>query len=258
MPYLFICALIANAASFVLPISNPANIVLYGDHTPSLIKWLASFALPSLAAIVATYVGLWLLEGRRLGTSCECGVDTPALSAGAWTALLGIGATAIVLLVVSAFDVPLGAPTCVMGLLTATVVWVRKHEAPWPTLKGVSWAVLPLVAGLFVLVQALQVSGGDQIAGRRAGGGGARRAHGDAVGPGRPDRGGLEPDEQPARGPDRQFDDPRGSPVPPRRRPRCSSASTSGPTSPSPGRSRPSSGSPPSAARAKTSASGAS
>ena len=30
LPYLFICALIANAASFVLPISNPANLVIYG------------------------------------------------------------------------------------------------------------------------------------------------------------------------------------------------------------------------------------
>ena len=36
LPYLFICAFIANAASFVLPISNPANLVLYGDHTPPL------------------------------------------------------------------------------------------------------------------------------------------------------------------------------------------------------------------------------
>ncbi|RZM09121.1 MAG: arsenic transporter, partial [Sphingomonas sp.] len=30
LPLLFACALIANAASFVLPISNPANLVLYG------------------------------------------------------------------------------------------------------------------------------------------------------------------------------------------------------------------------------------
>jgi hypothetical protein len=28
MPSLFICALIANAATFVLPISNPANLVI--------------------------------------------------------------------------------------------------------------------------------------------------------------------------------------------------------------------------------------
>ena len=30
LPYLFICAFIANAASFVLPISNPANFVIEG------------------------------------------------------------------------------------------------------------------------------------------------------------------------------------------------------------------------------------
>jgi MFS family permease len=36
LPLLFACALIANAASFVLPISNPANLVLYGGHMPPL------------------------------------------------------------------------------------------------------------------------------------------------------------------------------------------------------------------------------
>src|SRR5690242_17713754 len=30
LPALFACAMVANAASFVLPISNPANLVLYG------------------------------------------------------------------------------------------------------------------------------------------------------------------------------------------------------------------------------------
>ena len=33
LPYLFICAFIANAASFVLPISNPANLVVFGTAT---------------------------------------------------------------------------------------------------------------------------------------------------------------------------------------------------------------------------------
>ena len=35
LPYLFICAFIANAASFVLPISNPANLVVYATHMPA-------------------------------------------------------------------------------------------------------------------------------------------------------------------------------------------------------------------------------
>ena len=159
LPLLFACAFIANAASFVLPISNPANIVLYGDHTPPLGRWLASFALPSLLSIAATFVVLRLVEGRRLADRCECDVETPSLSPGAWTAVAGLGATAMVLLAVSALDIRLGAPTCAMGVVTAAVVWVRKREAPWATLKDISWAVLPLVAGLFVLVEALRTTG---------------------------------------------------------------------------------------------------
>ena len=159
LPYLFICAFIANAASFVLPISNPANLVLYGDHTPPLGRWLASFALPSVLSITATYAVLRWVEGGKLADACECEVDQPSLSAGGWTALIGIGITGVALLVVSALDQQLGLPTCILGVLTAVVVLARKREAPWATLKGVSWAVLPLVAGLFVLVEALDRTG---------------------------------------------------------------------------------------------------
>ena len=46
LPYLFVCAFIANAASFVLPISNPANLVVFGTHMPPL----ADVAAPVRAA----------------------------------------------------------------------------------------------------------------------------------------------------------------------------------------------------------------
>src|SRR6185312_10178004 len=58
LPYLFVCAFIANAASFVLPISNPANLVVFGERMPHLAEWLRHYTLPSLAAIAATYVVL--------------------------------------------------------------------------------------------------------------------------------------------------------------------------------------------------------
>lgn len=58
LPMLFACALVANAASFVLPISNPANLVLYGGRMPPLGQWFGSFALPSIAAIAVTFVML--------------------------------------------------------------------------------------------------------------------------------------------------------------------------------------------------------
>ncbi len=159
LPYLFICAFIANAASFVLPISNPANLVLYGDHTPALGRWLASFALPSLLSILATYAVLRWSQRRALGERCDCEVEQPTLSPGGWTALAGIGLTAVALMVVSALDMQLGLPTCILGALTTSLVLVRNREAPWPTLGKVSWSVLPLVAGLFVLVEGLNRTG---------------------------------------------------------------------------------------------------
>ena len=159
LPYLFICAFIANAASFVLPISNPANLVLYGDHTPPLGQWLASFAAPSALAIVATFAMLRLVEGSRLQERFEADAEQPRLSGGGWTALTGIALTAVALLIVSALDQQLGLPTCLLGLATTTLVLGRKREAPWDTLRGVSWSVLPLVAGLFVLVQAIDRTG---------------------------------------------------------------------------------------------------
>ncbi|WP_218000466.1 SLC13 family permease [Thioclava sp. ES.031] len=58
LPYLFTCAIVANAASFVLPISNPANLVLYHGVLPHLGDWLARLALPALVAIVVSYLSL--------------------------------------------------------------------------------------------------------------------------------------------------------------------------------------------------------
>ena len=159
LPYLFICAFIANAASFVLPISNPANLVLYADHTPPLGAWLSSFALPSALAIGATLAILMWVERRNLGQTCEGDIAAPVLSGGGRTALIGIGLTAVAMITVSALGAQLGLPACLLGALTTTLVLIRKREKPWATLKGVSWSILPLVAALFILVEALNRTG---------------------------------------------------------------------------------------------------
>jgi arsenical pump membrane protein len=50
-------------------------------------------------------------------------------------------------------------PTAIAGALTAVVVLIRSRTTPWTIVKDISWGVLPLVAGLFVLVQALDKTG---------------------------------------------------------------------------------------------------
>jgi len=163
LPYLLICALVANAASFVLPISNPANLVVQGSAMPPLLEWLAIFTLPSLAAIVATYAALRLAFGGALKEPVASDIADVALSRGAVTAAFGIIATAIGLMVASALGSDLGLPTATAGLATLLVVTVIGKASRLALLRdigvGVSWGVLPLVAGLFVLVQALETTG---------------------------------------------------------------------------------------------------
>ena len=67
--------------------------------------------------------------------------------------------TALLLLLASALEWPLGLPTCLAGLATGLGVILRERAALGPVLRGISWSVLPLVAGLFVLVEAVEGTG---------------------------------------------------------------------------------------------------
>jgi arsenical pump membrane protein len=159
LPYLFICAFIANAASFVLPISNPANLVVYGAKMPSLWIWLTEFGMASLASILLTFVVLRLTQRADLVGEISRNIDVPTLSRGGRFAAGGIVCTAILLLVASGLDWPLGMPTFLAGVGTAAVILILNRLSPWEIAKDISWSVLPLVAGLFVLVDAVEKTG---------------------------------------------------------------------------------------------------
>ena len=159
LPYLLICAFVANAASFVLPISNPANLVVFGDDLPALGEWLARFALPSLVAIMATFYLLRWTQKSHLQGSTDTEVPIPQLSLGGRITAVGLTAAALALLSSSALGLDLGLPTLVAGVLTALAVTIGERSSPLPLVKEISWETLALVAGLFVIVRALEVSG---------------------------------------------------------------------------------------------------
>ena len=159
LPYLFICAFIANAASFVLPISNPANLVIYGSHMPPLLEWLPRFALPSLLSVLATFAVLRWTQRSALASRASTEVSAPDLTTCGKLAAVGIGVTAAALLAASAFDMQLGLPTFLAAAATALLVLSRSKNGPLSVIRHISWGVLPLVAGLFVLVEALQRTG---------------------------------------------------------------------------------------------------
>jgi arsenical pump membrane protein len=163
-PYLLACAMIANAASFIFPISNPANLVVFGAHMPSLLAWLRIFIGPSIASVVVTFICLRWLSRNGLRGAIEGHMAGLALTAEGHLALAGLLISALALITASALGWPLGAPTCVASVFALMIVAWRDRSIPLKVAKGVSWSVLPLVAGLFVIVEALQNAGMLRIA----------------------------------------------------------------------------------------------
>ncbi len=161
LPYLLICAFIANAASFVLPISNPANLVIFaGGEMPSLGRWMTTFVAPSIGAIITTFVALYLTQRKALSAeTLAVDVPRPDLSLPARLAGAGLVITAIVLLGASAAHLDLGMPTFIAGTVTTLIVLFVVRQSPLGIVREISWSVIPLVAGLFVVVEAINQTG---------------------------------------------------------------------------------------------------
>jgi len=159
LPYLFACALIANAASFVLPISNPANLVVFHQGMPPLGRWLLSFGIPSLLSIASTYAVMRLLFRNDLRATIEESAEPRKLTTNAKLVLAGLALMIVVLLTASALSKDLGLPTCLAALALTAIVSLQARSNPFTLAKEISWGTLALVAGLFVMVNAIESIG---------------------------------------------------------------------------------------------------
>lgn len=159
LPHLFACALIANAASFVLPISNPANLVVFQTGLPPLGRWLLSFGVPSLLSIAATYAVMRIVFRRDLAGSIDSQPEPATLRSEGKLVLVGIALMIAVLLTASSLHRDLGLPTCIAALTITAAVSLKTRTNPLGLATDISWSTLLLVAGLFVMVSAIESIG---------------------------------------------------------------------------------------------------
>ncbi len=160
-PYVFACALVANAASFLLPISNPSNLLFFAERMPPLGTWFASFGLAAIASVVFTYGALALIFKRDLAGRLS--VDDGAAPAPRPLALATLGVAALVLVATSSLSGPLGTVTFALGALAMLVAATARRSAPLAIVRGVAWPVVALTAALFVLVDALDAAGAGSL-----------------------------------------------------------------------------------------------
>jgi Na+/H+ antiporter NhaD/arsenite permease-like protein len=140
-------------------------------------EWLAGIAIRAAAGSRARLFALIYLLGivvtTVLSNDATAVVLTPAvyavmkrakgdplpyLFACAFIAIAGV------LLYCSATGKSLGLPTCITAFAITLFITPWDRQAPLALGRGVSWSVLPLVAGLFVIVEALDSAGGLQLA----------------------------------------------------------------------------------------------
>lgn len=164
-PYVFACALVANAASTALPIANPSNLLFFAAEMPPLGTWLGSFGWASLASIAATFIALRLVFARDVAPALherddvyDDDVEPPRP-----LALFVLAFSALVLIVTSSMSGSLGITACVLGVAAALVATTIDRGAFAAIARGVAWPIVVLTAALFVLVDALDAAGAGSL-----------------------------------------------------------------------------------------------
>jgi len=156
-PYVFACVFVANSASLVLPIGNPSNLLFFAERMPPLGRWFAAFGFASVAAIALTYLAVaWIFRRELAGPLSvrDGGAPSPRPLAG-----IVLACAAATLVVTASREGPLGAVTCALGVAATLVAGLRNRAAAAAIVHGIAWPVIVLTAGLFVIVDALDVHG---------------------------------------------------------------------------------------------------
>ena len=160
LPYVFACAFIANAASFLVPVANPINLLAVDAFQIRLWDYLAHLLLPSMIVIGIT-IGLFLYIFRK-----EIPVSFPSDSLSMQVNAHPLARQVILTLILITLGYavfsfngwPLSVPVLIGAF--ALLIIVSTHGTKWAEIsRSVSWSILPFVAGLAVLVQGLVSSG---------------------------------------------------------------------------------------------------
>jgi arsenical pump membrane protein len=164
LPFLFACTFIADTASFLLPVSNPINIIVISQFPLGLLTFLRLLFLPCIIAIVINVGVFFLLYRRQLRghfdikrlPSIEESVKHKAYFR--YTCIV-LFLVAVAYLVASATQFPLSlvALSGALLLLIGALYW--KRTTIQNIGKQISWSIFGFIAGMFIVVQAVEETG---------------------------------------------------------------------------------------------------
>lgn len=164
VPFAFLSVYVANVTSLLLPVSNLTNLLVQARFHLPFWEFARVMALP---ALLAAAVNLGLLYGifrRRLEGSLDPAplqIQVRALSRSPflrWSlvisaaTILGFGAAGWV-------GAPLWPVAVAGGVASALLALLRREVSPGFFVRGIAWAVIPFVIGLFVVIEGFRTTG---------------------------------------------------------------------------------------------------
>ena len=164
LPFLFACTFIADTASFLLPVSNPINIIILTRFQLDLWTFLRLLLLPSILVISMNIAMFFLLyrkqikgrfDAKRLPSATEF-IKHPAYFRYTCSVLIIV---AIGYIIASALQIPLSLVSLAGALLLLPGALKWKQI----TVRGlggqISWSIFGFIAGMFIVVQAVEGTG---------------------------------------------------------------------------------------------------
>ncbi len=161
LPFLFACTFIADTASFLLPVSNPINIIVLSTFRLDLWTFLRLLFLPALVVIGINMLAFFLLYRRKLRGQ----FDIKRLASAAEAvrhrayfrytcAVLGLVALAYIAASAAQFPLSIVAVAGAALLLVGALHW--KQSSLKEVSAHISWSIFGFIAGMFVLVRAVE------------------------------------------------------------------------------------------------------
>jgi len=164
LPYLFACTFIADTASFLLPISNPINIIVMSHYPLDLFTFLRLLLLPSLVVIAINFGIFYLLYRKQLRGSFDLAhlpTTEKAVKHRAYFryTLWVLGFVAPAYVIAAAFQFPVSAVSMAGALLLLAGALFWKRTTVLEAGKGISWSIFGFIAGMFIVVRAIEDTG---------------------------------------------------------------------------------------------------
>jgi arsenical pump membrane protein len=164
LPYLFACTFIADTASFLLPVSNPINIIILSRFPLDLLTFLRLLFLPSLVVIGINIAIFFLLYRKQLKGVFDIQRLPSAKQAVKHKAFFRytccvLAVIAFAYVIASAIQLPLSlvALSGAVLLLIGALFWRRTSLRQ--TASRISWSIFGFIAGMFIVVQAIEDTG---------------------------------------------------------------------------------------------------